>query len=497
MDQKKLLELQTQRGAKAIGYDSTIKTLDMVVKECRQAIEENSDRYRDLKPIEKKESIKNIIVDHLMDTKPLVEGYIDGENGPDTMKLVDRVVADITDYGILAEAIMDETIFEIRGNGKEIKVEKDGRIRDLLDKDGNIVSFDSPEQQDIILRKMLGDVRITPKDAVVNARTIEGYRIAALHSSALGKDPLDVTGQEYSAFVLRKFKKSKMELPAIVKYRTMSDNMARLASISTAGGLTFVTCGPTASGKTTSNNAILQAVPDNTRVVLLQNPSEIDLRKRDASGRVYNDVLHLEAREIENPTVSDPTMPNLMAHTLRLSPVLVCFGELRTNKEFMLGMTILEAGHPVNATYHAEHSVGAIQRFLTAYMAESGETIDTALPTLVSLLNLIIIQKIMKDGTRKVIEITEVIGVDDKNQSRAKLNYLYKFIPQGDPIYDEHGNVLDIPGVHKRVGKLSERTLEKLALEGVKKSRFDFITKDVDPTEVETYTGIDIEKYGM
>ena len=162
-----------------------------------------------------------------------------------------------------------------------------------------------------------------------------------------------------------------------------------------SGGL-FNTVGPTASGKTTTNNAILQSVPPTTRVVLLQNPSEIDLRMRDASGRIFNDVLHLEAREIETPTTKDPTMPNLMAHILRLSPTLVCFGELRTNKEFALGMTILQAGHPINLTYHAEDAIGAVQRYLTAYMAESGETIDTALPTLTRLLNLIIVQKIMK-----------------------------------------------------------------------------------------------------
>ena len=98
-----------------------------------------------------------------MDTKPLVIGYIDDENRPDTLKLVDKLVEDITNYGILTSAIIDDSIFEIRGNGKEIKVEKDGRIQDLLDKDGNIVSFESPEQQEIIMRKLLGDVRLTPK----------------------------------------------------------------------------------------------------------------------------------------------------------------------------------------------------------------------------------------------------------------------------------------------------------------------------------------------
>ena len=288
-----------------------------------------------------------------------------------------------------------------------------------------------------------------------------------------------------------------MSLGDIAKNETMSDNMARACVLLTVGGLPFVTVGPTASGKTTTNNAILKSVPSGTRVILLQNPSEIDLRFKDASNRIYNDVLHLEAKEIDNPKPNDPTYLNLMNQILRLSPTLVCFGELRKNSEFGMGLQILQAGHPVNATYHAEDSLGAFERFLTAYMADSGEGIETALQTLSRLLNIIIVQKIMRDGSRKVLQITEVLGVDPENEKRPLLNDLFVFVPTGDPEYDSDGNVKKIPGVHKRVGKISEKTIRKLRLEGVKSSRYDFLLKDVDPNEVETYTGENIETYGL
>ena len=489
MDQRKLLELQTQRGAKTIGYDTTTKTLDAVVNECRKEIETQSDKYRDLNTVDKRETIKQIIIDYVMATKPLVIGYIDGENRPDTLKLVDKLVEDITNYGILTNALLDESIFEIRSNGKEIKVEKDGRVQDLLDKDGNIVSFDSPEQQEIIMRKLLGDVRLTPKDAVVNARTIEGFRVAAIHNTAMSPDPNNPIGDQYHAFVLRKFKKTKMGLDQIVKYGTMSDGMAQLTELFVYGGLAFATCGRTASGKTTTNNAILQATPDGVRVILIQNPSEIDLRIKDSSGRMINDVLHLEATEKDNPTPSDPTMANLMAASLRLSPTMVCLGEVRTNKEFELCMMILNAGHEINVTYHAGTSKGAIQRFLTAYMASSGEGIETALPTLTSLMKFIVVQNIMKDGTRKVLQISEVLGVDPKNPNQALIEDLYIFEPQGDAVYDESGRITDIPGIHKRVGKLSKDTIWKLKLEGVRAEKFELFTKEPSTYEVETYSG--------
>ena len=499
MEAKDLLELQTQRGAKiAAGGDTSRRTLEAVTNDCRKAIEEQSDKYRDLNPLDKKETIKQIIIDFVMNTKPLVSGFIDGENKPDTLKLVDKLVEDITDYGLLSQAMMDDDVYEIRCNGKELKVEIAGHVQDLIDKEGNLVSFDSPEQQEIIMRKLLGDVRLTPKDALVNSRTIEGYRIAAIHSSAMSPDPNDPVGDQYHAFVLRKFRKSKMNLGQIVEYHTLSDNMARLLALCTAGGLTFFTVGPTASGKTTTNNAILQSVPATTRTILIQNPSEIDLRFKDASGRIYNDVLHLEASEKENPTPSDPTMRNLMDHTLRLSPTFVCFGEIRTNPEFKQCMKIMQAGHPINTTFHAESSHGAIRRFLTAYLAESGnEPSHLALSTVVDLVNMIIVQKIMRDGTRRIIQISEVVGVDPENREEPKLNDLYIYDIDREPEYDEAGNVIRINGTHRRVGKLSPRTVRKFQLEGVASSRYDFLTVDVNKAEVETYTGKNIDRYGM
>lgn len=499
MNAKDLLELQTQRGAKiAAGGDTTTRTLEAVTNDCRKMIEEQSDKYRDLNPVDKKDVIKQIIIDFVMNTKPLVKGYIDGENKPDTLKIVDKLVEDITDYGILSQAMMDDSVYEIRCNGKELKVEIKGHVQDLTDRDGNIVSFSSPEQQEVIMRKLLGDVRLTPKDALVNGRTIEGYRIAAIHSSAISPDPNDPVGDKYHAFVLRKFRKTKMNLGDIVQKRTLSDNMARFLALCTAGGLTFFTVGPTASGKTTTNNAILQSVPSTTRTVLIQNPSEIDLRFKDATGRVYNDVLHLEAIDKENATTKDPTMENCMDHTLRLSPSFVCFGEIRTNKEFKQCMKIMQAGHPVNTTFHAESSHGAIKRFLTAYLAESGnEPSHLALSTVVELVNVIIVQKIMRDGNRRIIQISEVVGVDPNNREEPLLNDLYVYDIDKDPEYDDAGNIVAIHGTHRRVGKLSQRTIRKFQLEGVAQRRYDFLLSDPDKSEVEVYTGKNIDRYRL
>lgn len=494
MDAERILQLQASRGARLVGREAQHKTINVVLSDCRRFIQDKSESYRELDSETKRNVIKELIINYVMGNPVLVDGYTDENGAQDTNKLIDKLVEEITDYGILTNAIIDPDIYEIRCNGKEIKVEAHGRIQDLTDKRGNIISFESKEQQDIILRKLLGDVRLTPKDALVNARTIEGYRIAAVHSSAISADPENPTGDRYHTFVLRKFRRTKMTLADIARQGTMSDDMGRLLSLMADGGFTFFTVGPTASGKTTTNNAILQEVPPDVRTILIQNPSEIDLLRKDASGRVYNDILQLEAKDMEKPTPNDPTMVNMLDHVLRLSPTFVCLGEIRTDQEFAQGMKILLAGHSMNTTFHAFNGEGAISRYLSAYLACSGnKPANLAMADLTRYVDFVIVQKILRDGTRKVIEISEVIGVDENNQMKAKLNTIYRFKFERGSEYDESGRVTKIAGHHYRVGKLSEKSIARLEEAGIQREKYEFLLEDPSETldpDYETYTGV-------
>lgn len=488
MDIKQLLLFQTERGAKISGVSERNKaTLQEVISKCRKVLEEKSERYRELKVDEKRSMIRQLIIDFVMNEKPLVDGYISGDNIPDTIKLADKLIEAITNYDFLTEAMNDDSVNEIRANGKYIKIEKNGKIVDLTDSNGNILYFSDPEQQEIIMKKMLGDVRCTPANSIVGATTIEGYRMQAIHSSAIGTDPRDPHGEKYSAFVLRKFKDDRPELADIVRYKTMSDNMAKALKIFAKGYTTVLTVGPTSSGKTTTNTAFINAISD-MRIVLIQNPSEIDARQRDEVGRVRNDVLHLEAHDVIDPTPNDPTAVNLMDASLRLSPRYIVFGEWRTNQEFEYGMKLLLAGHPVNATYHSETVVKAFRRFLTAYTASSGESPELAAQTLADNIDIIMVQRFMNDGSRKVLEIAEITGVDSEQKTKPIVNTLYKFIP-GEPTYNPDGTLKSINGKHKRVGVISKDLQERFALAGLKKEDYDFLIKDVGFDKEETYTG--------
>lgn len=464
MNSQDLMEL-SRRGSGALASQSQEdgRAIEVVVADLRVYLGSVSNR------MDSTDKIKHEIVNWVQNTRPVVSGYTNAS-------LIDRLTDDICNYGILTYAMQDPDVFEIRCNGRELKVEKKGRVQDYTDQNGKRLFFQTVEEQEVIMRKLLGDVRLSPKDQLVSGRTIEGYRIAANHYTAMSEDPDNPTAPKFCSFVLRKFQKSKMTVDDIVSKGTMTDEMGALLKLLTKGGLTFLTVGPTASGKTTTNNAILKSVPPTTRTVLVQNPSEIDIRHKDAQGLVSNDVLHLEAHEAENPLSTTATMENVMNQVLRLSPTFVCFGEIRTDGEFQQAMKIMQAGHPINATYHAKTVEGAIWRFVVAYMSASGNNnVALALQQICSLVQIIIVQKILRDGTRKIIEIGEIVGSQGE---KPIINILYKYDTHPkENEYDEKGEVTKIAGEHVRISGLSDSTIEVLKLEGVPYDEYSIFEK--------------------
>jgi pilus assembly protein CpaF len=464
---------------------------DEALNACRKYIHDFNDELRNLEHAEKRERIKLKIYEYVMQNKPLVAGFSTDDKQLDTGALIEYLIREITDRGILTAAFENPDINEIRVNEREIWVENRGRMLPYTDKNGKRIRFDSPEQQSVALRKLLGDTKLSGVHALVSSRTIEGYRVAAVHSSATSPDPLRPFDERYASVVIRKFETNKRDLAEIVRTGAASDSMAKLFKLFPQGGIAWATVGPTASGKTTTNNATLMHVPPNTRTILAQNPSEIDARQRDSEGNVINDVVHLEAQDLPDDSAPDsPTMANIMNHILRISPTYVCFGELRANMEFKLAMKIGLAGHPINCTYHAENSEGAISRFLTAYLAETpNEPPHLALKSLTSCLRFIIVQKIMNDGTRKILQVSEVLGVHPDNPDKPLLSDIFKFVPNKKTERDAAGQVLKIGGEHRRVGALSQEIISKFDIEGVQEEQYEFLTKPPAAAEAETYTG--------
>jgi len=250
--------------------------------------------------------------------------------------------------------------------------------------------------------------------------------------------------------------------------------------------LSWMTAGPTGSGKTTLNEVLIKHIDPLCRIITIENPAEYRLlryKNDDPNERVINDVLQYECVPDDDDS-SPATMENLLINAMRQSPHWIGPGELRSPGEFETALRAAQTGHYFFTTLHAEGDQEAIYRFLTAYLIKSKEPAELALRNICTAVKFVIFQEKLADGTRKVTSISEVRGSEGL---KPIINQIYKFIPEDvdeDPVT---GQIRAIVGKHKRVGRISDELVDRMMKAGIKKSKFEFLTRPVDPDEEEVY----------
>ncbi len=449
----------------------TMMTFEESLKQCQQYISKvASNFYRRIDdPKKKREMTERYIIDYVETQKPDVEGY---EN---LGELRNALIDEITHYGPITDAMEDAEIDEIRANGPyQIFVEKYGKT-EQWDK-----CFTDKEHMERIVAKLIGvsKVRMTPRTPMVNARTIDGYRVNATHA--------DISPYGNPAFVIRKFKKGTMSPDKMIRDKSFSINMFKLLSLIPRADMSWMTVGPTGSGKTTLNEVLIKQIDPLCRIITIENPSELRLlryKNNDPNEKVINDVLQYESVP-EDDDSSPATMENLLINAMRQSPHWIGPGELRSPGEFATALRAAQTGHYFFTTLHAEGDKEAIYRFLTAYLIQSDEPAELALRNICSAVKFVVFQEKLADGTRKVTSISEIVGSDGLSPI---VNQLYEFEcidVEDDP---QTGKVKNIIGRHKRVGCISETLQQKMLKSGIKRSKFEFLTRPVDPNEEEVY----------
>lgn len=434
--------------------------------ECRQYISKAMPKQlRYIKdPRKQKEETIKYLFQYVDKVCPNVKGYANLRD------LKEHLVNEITEYGILTELIEDPDVDEIQVNSiDQIFYEKHGRRIHYKKK------FENEEQFERIIRKFLSNAkdRLTPVTPFVNARTTERYRVNAI-------DP-EISGKGHYGLVLRKFKQVKLSSEDLIKMGAMSKGMYELLALIPRAGLSWITAGETGSGKTTTNELFARMIPEDERIITIENPPEYHLDKIE-NGWVKNNVLSLEATSKSNATDKDPTMENLIVNAMRQSPDWIAPGELRSAEEFRVALIAAQTGHKFFTTMHASSGEDVIDRYLTAYCSVSREPAELALRNICKAINFIVSQKRLKDGTRKIIGIYEVVG---SKGLKPVLTTIYRYVV--DDVVENSDGTIKFIGRHKRVGKISKELQERLLEEGVGRKHFERFVKEIDANEVEDY----------
>ncbi|VUS64932.1 CpaF family protein [Klebsiella spallanzanii] len=317
-------------------------------------------------------------------------------SAPERQDLCELVVDEITGYGPLRELMEDDSISDILVNGPErIFIERKGKLT-LSDK-----KFINNEQLTDIARRLVGKVgrRIDDSQPLVDARMPDGSRLNVVIS------PIAIDGTSMS---IRKFGKGNITLGELIKFGSINEMMANFLVIASRCRLNIIVSGGTGSGKTTLLNAMSQYIDDSERVLTLEDAAELRLQQTH--------VLRLETRLAGSENQGQINMRNLVINSLRMRPDRIIIGECRGAEAFEM-LQAMNTGHDGSmSTLHANNPRDALARLESMVMMANAALPLVAIRRNISTaVNIIVQASRLPDGSRKVTNITEVMGMEGEN----------------------------------------------------------------------------------
>ena len=388
----------------------------------------------------------NLVMQFVETHEVRVEGYLN----PDGTRKVDELTMDLFDQvqglGILKLAFDDPEIDEIQINDyKTIFVTRKGVLEPYVDGTGRPLMFNDNDEIISLLNRIVNDntgtaPTINPGNPIFNAKTAkEQYRINAVHPVANTANPnSDV--KQVTSVVIRKFKEVKLTLGDLIKYGTITDKMGYFISLLGKAEVKIFCVGPTGSGKTTLLNIVVNVIPANKRIILVQNPTEITIFDQGMDGRNRRNAVHWEVYEGDGgkDTGNKANMPNLISNTLRATPEVIVVGESRAPKEFEQLQRASMTGHRVLSTFHAEDELDAVDRFASELSSASGASLSEAKISACRTMNIVITQYRFGNGDRRIMSISEILGYKD---GEPIVNRIFEYHLTGETEKQENGLV--------------------------------------------------------
>ncbi|OGX19792.1 MAG: type II secretion system protein E [Omnitrophica WOR_2 bacterium RBG_13_44_8b] len=354
-------------------------------------------------------------------------------------KLVKEILDEALAFGPLEDLLADPSITDIMVNNKdEVYVERYGKI-ELTSK-----KFISNEQVRIIIDRIIAPIgrRIDESVPMVDARLPDGSRINAVIP------PLSLTGP---TLTVRKFRKEKFTTEELIKIKTLSDHMSAFLRACVLSRKNMIISGGTGSGKTTILNVLSEFVPENERIVTIEDAAELKLHQAH--------WIRLESRSPNIEGKGAVTVRELFRNTLRMRPDRIVIGECR-GIETLDMLQAMNTGHDGSmTTIHANSTRDVLIRLDSMILMAGIELPIRAIREMIaSAVDMVVHTARMSDGSRKIVQITELAGM--KDESNINLQDIFIFKQTG---IDKLGNVL---GDFQATGYIPS-FLEEIKIKGI------------------------------
>ncbi len=307
--------------------------------------------------------------------------------------LIEDVANDALGLGPLQRLLDDPTVTEVMVNGPDhIYIERNGRIL----RTGS--SFRSEERLRRVIERIVSRVgrRIDESSPLVDARLPDGSRVNAIIP------PLAVSG---SALTIRKFAADPFQIRDLVELGTVTEALGELLLACVQARLNIVVSGGTGTGKTTMLNVLSSFIPADDRVVTIEDAVELQLQQEH--------VVRLESRPPNIEGKGEVTIRDLVRNSLRMRPDRIVVGECRGGEALDM-LQAMNTGHDGSlSTVHANSPRDAIARLETlSLMAGMDLPLRAVREQVASAIDLIIHVSRLRDGSRRVTHVTEVLGME-------------------------------------------------------------------------------------
>jgi pilus assembly protein CpaF len=344
-------------------------------------------------------------------------------------ELVDGIFNSFRRLDAIQPLIDDDTITEIMVNGhRDIFIERDGKVT------RTDLKFESVLKLEDVIQSIVSKVNRSVNEAspIVDARLADGSRVNIVLK------PIALDGP---VMTIRKFPDKPMTLERLVRFGSMSQDIADLLATLVKSKFNIFISGGTGSGKTSLLNAISGLIPPNERVITIEDSAELQLKS-------LNNLVRLETRNANTEGKGLIDMGSLIKSSLRMRPDRIVVGEIRDGQAAYYMLQSMNTGHDGSLTTgHANSAKDMLARLETMILSEDSLPLEVIRMQISSAIDIIIHLSRMKDGSRKVVEINELEGILD---GRIVLNNLFYYSVSGDFIYS--GNKIKNTEKFERAG---------------------------------------------
>lgn len=371
------------------------------MEDLRKTVVEHLDRTRELSDKE----ILNVIDDVIIHYSK--ESYI-----PLNIRNQQRkeIFDSLRRLDILQELLEDPTITEIMVNGYQtIFIEKEGKIEKLQK------GFHSKERLTDIVQQIVSKVnrRVNDASPIADSRLEDGSRVNIV------LDPVAINGP---VLTIRKFPEKPITMKELISFGTISKEAADMLHDLVIAGYNIFVCGGTSSGKTTFLNAMSGFIPKKERIITIEDSAELQIIG-------IENLVRLETRNATEDGGNGIRIRDLIKTSLRMKPDRIIVGEVRGEEALDL-LQAMNTGHDGSmSTGHANSAKDMLSRLETMVLMGINMPIPAIRGQIASAIDILIHLGRLRDKSRHVLEITEVLEYDG---TEIKLNPLFKFKETGE-----------------------------------------------------------------